>query len=120
RQRGERIGALERKVADAQAASTPPAEPSDRRSEHLEQRLVEQIEKNRELTQVLEEHEREADAALKAKDLNEKSMLVLKQQLDDARATEERLAAQVRELKAASQRAPEPSPVPVKPPMSKP
>ena len=119
RQRGERIGALERKLADA-PVPVAPAEPNDRRSEHLEQRLVAQIEKNRELSKMLEEHDRDAAAALKAKELNEKSMVVLKQQLDDARATEERMAAQIRDLKAASQRAPEPSPMPAKAPMAKP
>jgi len=82
--------------------------------------LVAQIEKNRELTKTIEERERDVAAALKAKEFNEKSLLVLKQQLDDARATEERLAAQLREVKAASQRAPEQAPAPAKIAMAKP
>ena len=107
RQRGERIATLERKFSDQPSAPAQVAEPVDRRGDHLEQRLVAQIDKNRELAKALEERERELAASAKAKELNEKSMLVLKQQLDDARATEERLAVQLRELKSSSQRAPE-------------
>jgi predicted flap endonuclease-1-like 5' DNA nuclease len=121
RQRGERIAALERKAAEAPPLHGGAAtDPDVRNGEHLEERLVEQIEKNRELANALEDSEREMAAAVKAKDLNEKSMLVLKQQLDDARATEDRLATQLRELKAASQRAPETPAAPARATMSKP
>ena len=97
------------------------SESADRRGDHLEQRLVAQIERNRELAKIVEERDRDLAAAAKSNELNGKSMLVLKQQLDDARQTEERLAAQLRELKSASQRAPEPESVDGgRPPMSKP
>lgn len=123
RQRGEKIATLERKFSDQPAppAAAAPAESADRRDEHIEQRLVAQIERNRELAKALEERDRDIAAAAKTNELNGKSMLVLKQQLDDARQTEERLAAQVRDLKSASQRAPEVEAVPVaRPAMSKP
>jgi predicted flap endonuclease-1-like 5' DNA nuclease len=45
----------------------------------------------------------------KQRDLDEKSMLVLKQQLDGSRESEERLAAQLREMKEAMAAAVEPS-----------
>ena len=122
RQRGEKIATLERKFSD-QPPPPPPAtsESADRRGDHLEQRLVAQIERNRELAKIVEERDRDLASAAKSNELNGKSMLVLKQQLDDARQTEERLAAQLRELKSASQRAPEPeSATAARPPMSKP
>jgi hypothetical protein len=112
---------LER-VSD-QPPPPPPAtsESADRRGDHLEQRLVAQIERNRELAKIVEERDRDLASAAKSNELNGKSMLVLKQQLDDARQTEERLVAQLRELKSASQRAPEPeSATASRPPMSKP
>ena len=118
RQRGERIATLERKFSDQPPAPSP--EPLDRRGEHLEQRLVAQIEKNRELTRAVEERERDVALAIKKNDLNEKSMLVLKQQLDDARSAQERLAEQLRELKGAAQRSPEPDPAADKMPMAQP
>lgn len=128
RQRGEKIATLERRLSDhpapapvVVAAPAAPAESVERRDEHIEQRLVAQIERNRELAKTLEERDRDIAAAAKTNELNGKSMLVLKQQLDDARQTEERLAAQVRDLKSASQRAPEAEAVPVaRPAMSKP
>ncbi len=119
-QRGEQIATLERKFSDQPAPQDQSDETADARSEHLEQRLVAQIEKNRELTKAMEERERDLAAAAKTNELNEKSMLILKQQLDDARATEERLATQLRELKSSAQRAPEPDPSGVKVVMSKP
>ncbi len=122
RQRGEKIAMLERKFSDQPPPPAAPAsDTADRRGDHLEQRLVAQIERNRELAKIVEERDRDLAAAAKSNELNGKSMLVLKQQLDDARQTEERLAAQLREMKAASQRAPEPdSATAARPPMSKP
>jgi len=104
RQRGERIAELERTIVDQPMQAAPV---TSEVVEEVEQRLVAQIEKNRELAKTVEERERDLVAAAKTNELNEKSMRVLKQQLDDARATEERLASQVRELKAMAQRAPE-------------
>jgi predicted flap endonuclease-1-like 5' DNA nuclease len=121
RQRGEKIATLERKFSDQPPPPAPASESADRRGDHLEQRLVAQIERNRELTKIVEERDRDLAAAAKSNELNGKSMMVLKQQLDDARQTEERLAAQVRELKSASQRAPEPgSATAERPAMTKP
>ena len=121
RQRGEKIATLERKFSDQPPPPAPAAESADRRGDHLEQRLVAQIERNRELAKIVEERDRDLAAAAKSNELNGKSMTVLKQQLDDARQTEERLAAQLRELKAASQRAPEPESVTAeRPSMTKP
>ncbi len=121
RQRGEKIATLERKFSDQPPPPAPAPESADRRGDHLEQRLVAQIERNRELTKIVEERDRDLAAAAKSNELNGKSMMVLKQQLDDARLTEERLAAQLRELKAASQRAPEPESVTAeRPAMTKP
>ena len=52
---------------------------------------------------LVDERERDLAAAAKNNDLNAKSMLVLKRQLDDARAHEERLRRSCAELKAAAQ-----------------
>ena len=118
RQRGERISELERKFSDQPPAPVPVA--ADPRDDELERLLAEQVEKNHELSTLVDERERDLALAAKNNDLNAKSLLVLKQQLDDARATEERLASQVRELKSAAQNAPETAPAPAKPAMSKP
>ena len=119
RQRGEKIATLERKFSN----QPPPAatsESTDRRGDDLEQRLVAQIERNRELSKIVEERDRDLAAAAKSNELNGKSMLVLKQQLDDARQAEARLAAQLHEVTAASQRAPEADATPARAQMSKP
>ncbi len=118
RQRAERIAELERKFSDQPAAPVPI--PADPRAGDLEHLLAEQVEKNHELSALVDERERDLAVAAKNNDLNAKSLLVLKQQLDDARATEERLASQVRELKSAAQNVPEAAPSAVKPAMSKP
>jgi predicted flap endonuclease-1-like 5' DNA nuclease len=118
RQRGERIGALERKLTER--SNEAGSAPADREPDMADQRIAEQVLKNNELTRLLEARERDVTQAAKTNDLNEKSMRVLKQQLDDARASEERLAAQVRELKAAAQRAPDSAPPATKVAMSKP
>jgi predicted flap endonuclease-1-like 5' DNA nuclease/chromosome segregation ATPase len=120
RQRGEKIATLERKFSDQPPAPPATSESTDRRGDHLEQRLVAQIERNRELAKIVEERDRDIAAAAKSNELNGKSMLILKQQLDDARQTEARLAGQVRELKAESQRAPEADATPAAQPISKP
>jgi predicted flap endonuclease-1-like 5' DNA nuclease len=97
RQRAARISELEKAFAATEGG--PPG--SERRADYLEQRVAAQIEKNRELSRTLEERERELALLSKQRELNDKSLLVLKQQLDGAREAEERLAVQVRELKAA-------------------
>jgi predicted flap endonuclease-1-like 5' DNA nuclease len=103
RQRAARISELEKSFADTEGG--PPG--SERRADYLEQRVAGQIEKNRELSRLLEERDRELAALTKQRDLNHKSLLVLKQQLDGAREAEERLAVQLRELKAAAKAVPE-------------
>ncbi len=120
RQRDEQIAALERQISEQSVQPAAADEDADRRADHIEERLVAQIEKNRELTKLAEERERDLAAATKANELNGKSMLILKQQLDDARATEDRLAVQLRELKSSAQRAPEVDTSGVKVVMSKP
>jgi predicted flap endonuclease-1-like 5' DNA nuclease len=117
RQRGERIADLERKLLDPPA---PPAPVADPRGDEIERLLCEQVQKNQLLSALVDERDRDLAAAAKNNDLNAKSMLVLKQQLDDARATEERLASQVRELKAAAQNTTQTAPSAAKPAMSKP
>ncbi len=118
RQRGERISELERKFSDQPPAPVPVA--ADPRDDELERLLAEQVEKNHELSTLVDERERDLALAAKNNDLNAKSLLVLKQQLDDARATEERLASQLRELKSAAQNVAETAPAAAKPAMSKP
>jgi len=103
RQRAARIGELEKSSGESEGG--PPG--SGRRADYLEQRVAAQIDKNRELARVLEERERELATLTKQRDLNDKSLLVLKQQLDGAREAEERLAVQVRELRAAAKSVPE-------------
>ena len=118
RTRGERIAELERNLSKQPLVPAPiPADPAD---EDLVQLLAEQVEKNHELSALVDERDHELGQAVKNTELNTKSLLVLKQQLDGARAAEERLAGQVRELKAAVQSASTVAPAATKPTTSKP
>jgi len=64
-------------------------------------RLANQIEKNRELTAALEAHERSIAELGRDRALTEKSIAVLQQQLEQERASNERLAAQLRERRTS-------------------
>lgn len=97
RQRASRISELEKQVTDAAAVE---GDGDVRKTEYLEQRVAAQIEKNREQSRLLDERDREVAALTKQRDLNDKSLTVLKQQLDGARDSEARLAELLRTLKS--------------------
>jgi predicted flap endonuclease-1-like 5' DNA nuclease len=88
-ERQSRLVELEREAA-ANVVSEP-----DPRGDYLEKRLVQQIEKNHELTRALQEREKQIAAVARDKTLHEKSLAVLTQQLNDARAENERLATRL-------------------------
>ncbi|NJN51371.1 MAG: hypothetical protein HC809_05900 [Gammaproteobacteria bacterium] len=77
-----------------------PVEANDAKAEYLETRVVNQIEKNRELTAALEERNKSLATLEKDRDLKDKSLTVLRQQLEQERETIDRLAAQLREARA--------------------
>lgn len=93
--------------------------PTDMKSEYLENRVANQFEKNRELIAALEERNKALASLEKDRDLKDKSLNVLRQQLEGERQTAERLASQLRDLRsrenAPRPEQPDDSVAPVKP-----
>jgi predicted flap endonuclease-1-like 5' DNA nuclease len=93
-ERSQKAGQRERDLVAAQGGSKDP------RSDYLETRIANQFEKNRELTAALEERNKALAALAKDCELKDKSLAVLHQQLEQERESTERLAGQLRELRA--------------------
>jgi len=90
------VAALEREAATAAVDRLPPNE----KVEYLEQRIATQFEKQRELTRTLEERERKLVELERDRNLKDKSLTVLQQQLEHLTETNERLSLAVRDQKA--------------------
>ena len=106
-ERHARAAELERSAA-AKAESGP-----DPRADYLEKRLVQQIDKNHDLTRSLAERDKHITVVAREKSLHEKSLAVLTQQLKDARDENARLAARLgpEQVAAAAQRTESAAPV---------
>ncbi len=121
------IGSLETALSDRSARMARERErerdaeemPTDMKSEYLENRVANQFEKNRELIAALEERSKALASLEKDRDLKDKSLNVLRQQLEGERQTSERLASQLRDLRsrenAPRPEQPDDSVAPVKP-----
>ncbi len=96
-ERSQRASQRERELlaANAGAKESKP----DPKSEYLETRIANQFEKNRELVAALEERNKAVAALEKDRDLKDKSMTVLRQQLEQEREATDRLAGQLRALR---------------------
>jgi len=91
-QRTDRVSTLERELAQA-----APGEDTDLRGDYLEKRLIGQMEKNHEIVRQMQEREHQIASFARDKSLQEKTLGVLTQQLEDARAENARLAERLGE-----------------------
>ena len=97
-ERAQRIAELERSPV-----ATPGRERSEagEKIEYLEQRVAAQFDRNRELSVALEDRDRTIGELTRDRTLKEKSLAVLQQQLEQVNQANDRLAAEIRALKAS-------------------